>query len=151
MRAMPDTRPVFDQINLVVRDMAAMIEFYERLGIVIEPTIEPFAAHHRTFTSSALVDGFDFDLDSLAFVPQWNQGWPPGQTGPVLGFRVSSAAAVDATYADLIGAGYRGQQPPHDALMGARYAVVVDPDGNSVGLMGPRDLARLTEPRPPED
>lgn len=148
---MPDRRPVFDQINLVVRDMAAMIEFYERLGIPIEPMIEPFAAHHRTFASSAVVDGFDFDLDSDAFVPQWNAGWPPGQTGPVLGFRVSSAEAVDATYADLISAGYGGQQPPHDALMGARYAVVVDPDGNSVGLMGPRDPARLQEPRPPED
>lgn len=151
MRVMPHGRPVFDQINLVVRDMAAMIEFYERLGVPIEPTIEPFAAHHRTFASSAVVDGFDFDLDSSAFVPQWNQGWPPGHTGPVLGFRVSSAEAVDATYADLISAGYGGQQPPHDALMGARYAVVVDPDGNSVGLMGPRDPARLQTPRPPDD
>ncbi len=151
MRAMHEGRPVFNQINLVVRDMAAMIEFYERLGVPIEPTIESFAAHHRTFASSAVADSFDFDLDSSAFVTQWNQGWPPGRTGPVLGFCVSSAEAVDATYADLVGAGYGGQQPPHDALMGARYAVVVDPDGNSVGLMGPRDLARLQQPRPPED
>ena len=50
---MSDRRPVFDQINLVVRDMAAMIEFYELLGIPIEPMIEPFAAHHRTFASAA--------------------------------------------------------------------------------------------------
>jgi hypothetical protein len=98
-----DRRPVFDQINLVVHDMAAMIEFYERLGIPIEPMIEPFAAHHRTLASSAVVDGFDFDLDSDAFVPQWNAGWPPGQTGPVLGFRLGSAEAVDATYEDLAG------------------------------------------------
>ena len=72
-------------------------------------------------------------------------------SAPVLGFRVASAEEVDATYADLISSGYDGQQPPHDALMGARYAVVVDPEGNSVGLMGPRDPARLQEPRPPEN
>jgi catechol 2,3-dioxygenase-like lactoylglutathione lyase family enzyme len=146
---MSDRRPIFDQINLVVRDMAAMIEFYERLGIPIEPMIEPFAAHHRTFASSAVVDGFDFDLDSDVFAPQWNVGWPPGQTGPVLGFRLGSAEAVDATYEDLTGAGYIAQQPPHDGLMGARYAVVCDPDGNSVGLMGPIDLHRKTVPQGP--
>jgi catechol 2,3-dioxygenase-like lactoylglutathione lyase family enzyme len=143
-------RPVFNQINLVVRDMAAMVEFYERLGIPIEPMIEPYAAHHRTFAPSAVVDGFDFDLDSEAFVPQWNAGWPDDQTGPVLGFRLGSAEAVDATYADLTGAGYSGQQPPHDGLMGARYAVVCDPDGNSVGLMGPIDPQRQKLPQVPE-
>ena len=63
-------RPVFAQINLVVRDMEAMIEFYDRLGVPIEPMIEPFAPHHRTLACSAVVDGFDFDVDSTAFVPQ---------------------------------------------------------------------------------
>ena len=59
--------------------------------------------------------------------------------------------AVDAKYDDLTSAGYSAQQPPHDALMGARYAVVVDPDGNSVGLMGPIDPARKAVPQVPED
>ena len=31
---MVDSRPVFDQINLVVRDMRAMVEFYERLAVL---------------------------------------------------------------------------------------------------------------------
>jgi hypothetical protein len=35
--------------------------------------------------------------------------------------------------------------------MGARYAVVTDPDGNAVGLMGPRDLSKSRIPAPPED
>jgi hypothetical protein len=35
--------------------------------------------------------------------------------------------------------------------MGARYAVVTDPDGNAVGLMSPIDSARKTMPPTPED
>ena len=49
-------------------------------------------------------------------------------------------------YADLTGAGYRGQQPPYDAFWGARYAVVEDPDGNAVGLMSPSDPALPQRP-----
>lgn len=30
-------RPVFNQINLVVRDMGAMVAFYERLGVTFHP------------------------------------------------------------------------------------------------------------------
>ena len=148
---MDDQRPVFNQINIVVRDMAAMVEFYERLGVEFAPTIAPWDRHHRTFAASTVVDGFDLDLDSEAFAVQWNEGWPPGQTGPVLGFRLASAQAVDDAYRDLTSAGYVGQQPPYDGFMGARYAVVADPDGNSVGLMSPIDPARSTVPSPPED
>lgn len=142
------SRPVFNQINLVVRDMHEMVKFYKRLGVEVAPTIEPWDRHHRNITAD---EGIDFDLDSIAFATQWNAGWPSGQSGPVLGFRLESADAVNSTYADLTSAGYTGQQPPYDGFMGARYAVVADPDGNSVGLMSPRDLSRATIPPPPED
>ena len=95
--------------------------------------------------------GFDFDFDSAAFTPQWNQGWPAGQIGAVIGFRVATRDAVDTTYTDLTGAGYTGQQPPYDAFWGARYALVADPDGNSVGIMSPSDPARRTTPVAPPD
>ena len=42
----------------------------------------------------------------------------------------------------LIAAGHTALQPPYDAFWGARYAIVEDPDGNAVGLMGPIDRAR---------
>ena len=145
---MAGSRPIFNQINLVVRDMAAMVEFYERLGVEIAPTFAPWDRHHRSITA---VDGIHFDLDSTSFATQWNEGWPPGQTGPVLGFRLASVEAVNATYGDLTHAGYVSQQPPYDGFMGARYAVVADPDGNSIGLMSPPDLALRTTPTPPEE
>ena len=69
-----------------------------------------------------------------------------GGSRGVLGFKLPSRNAVDDRYADLVGAGYSGRQPPYDAFWGARYAIVQDPDGNDVGLMSPSDPGRRTGP-----
>ena len=38
-------------------------------------------------------------------------------------------------------------QPPNDAFWGSRYAVVVDPNGNRIGLKSPvEDAFRSTPP-----
>lgn len=143
--AMTDDRPVFSQLNLIVRDMEASVTFYRRLGLTIPDTEPKWQAHHRSATTP---DGLDLDLDSEAFARVWDRGWPGsgsgsgrGSTG-VVGFRLATRDAVDRVYADLTGAGYAGQQEPWDAFWGARYAVVEDPDGNAVGLMSPIDPAR---------
>jgi hypothetical protein len=39
----------------------------------------------------------------------------------------------------LVAAGYPGRLVPYDAFFGARYAMVDDPDGHSIGLTGPID------------
>jgi len=134
-------RPVLSQINLVVRDMPAAVDFYRRLGVEVDDTDPQWASDHRNVAAPA---GFDFDLDSSTFAAKWNEGWPKDQTGAVIGFSVVERDTVDAIYADLTGAGYVGQQPPYDAFWGARYAVVADPDGNSVGIMSAIDPARRT-------
>jgi catechol 2,3-dioxygenase-like lactoylglutathione lyase family enzyme len=143
---MSDDIPVLDQINLVVSNMDASVEFYRRLGVDIAPTLPEWEQHHR---SAATPDGLDFDLDSDAFAQQWNRGWSVGRTGAVIGFRVATRDAVDRIYAEMTGAGYRGQMPPHDAFWGARHAIVEDPDGNAVGIMSPSDPARRRPPEPP--
>lgn len=126
--------PIFNQINLVVRDMEAMVAFYERLGVTFQPMPAPWKRHHGTFADENVVDGLDFDLDSSGFAPSWNVGWPEQSSGPVFGFQMPSAESVDCTYEDLLSVGYRGKQPPWDGFMCARYAEVRDPDGNAVGL-----------------
>ncbi len=137
----PDSRPVLNQINLVVTDMEATVAFYRRLGLEVPDTLPQWQASHR---SATMPDGIDLDFDSVEFARQWNAGLAlrPGTSSRVIGFRVPTREAVDAIYADLTGAGYAGQQPPYDAFWGSRYAIVEDPDGNAVGLMSPLDPNR---------
>ena len=138
-------RAVLDQVNVVVKDMDAMAAFYGHLGIEVSSGMPEWAPHHR---GAEIEGGVDLDLDSPQFAAVWNQGWPGG-TGAVLGFRLPARDDVDRVYEELTGAGYSGQQPPYDAFWGARYAVVADPDGNSVGLMSPADPARRSPPPHP--
>jgi catechol 2,3-dioxygenase-like lactoylglutathione lyase family enzyme len=128
---------VLNQLNLVVRDVDATVAFYRRLGLAIEAA--PGAQH----VALTVANGLSIEFDSTEFVPQWDSGWS-GATGgtTVLGFEVPARRAVDELYADLTGAGYHGHQPPYDAFWGARYAIVDDPDGNSVGIMSPIEEER---------
>jgi catechol 2,3-dioxygenase-like lactoylglutathione lyase family enzyme len=141
-----ESDPTFNQVNLVVRDMDAAVDFYRRLGVKIDDPPAPWDRHHRT---AAMPEGLDLDLDSREFAVTWNQGWPAGRAGVVVGFQLPDRELVDQTYEDLAGAGYIGQQPPYDAFWGARYAIVEDPDGNPVGLMSPMDPARRAAPPTP--
>jgi uncharacterized glyoxalase superfamily protein PhnB len=138
--------PILDQVNLVVRDMDAMAAFYGRLGLDLPATNPEWAAHHRNTETAG---GIHFDLDSETFAAVWDEGWPTGRAGVVLGFRLPTRDAVDELHDELVAGGCASQQPPYDAFWGIRYAVVEDPDGNAVGLMSPIDPARRSPPTPP--
>ena len=146
---MTDSQPILDQLNLVVRDMEASLAFYQRLGLHIPDTSVWRTAGGAHHAEVAMPNGLHLELDSTALARRYNAGWqePAAGTGrAVIGFKLSSRAAVDERYAELTGAGYTGRQPPYDAFWGARYAVVADPDGNDVGLMSPIDPARKSAP-----
>lgn len=145
---MATKRAVLAQLNIVVQDMDAAVDFYQRLGLEIPDTLPDWQAHHR----SAEPEGegqIDFALDSTAFAPQWSGGWPASKPGVVVGFRVATREDVDDLYNELTSAGHVGQQAPYDTFWGARYAIVEDPSGNAVGLMSPVDPARRSRPPPP--
>ena len=90
-----DDRPTLDQINVVVRNVGAAVEFYRLLGVAVDDPPAPWTDHHRSVESP---EGIDLEIDSLRFAPQWNEGWPVDRTGTVLGFRVSARDTVDAIY-----------------------------------------------------
>jgi len=140
-------RPVLDQVNLVTTDLAATVDFYRRLGVEVPDEPEPWHRHHRT---GVMPGGLDLDIDSATFASRWDQGWPEGTAGVVIGFRLPDRDAVDRTYEDLTSAGHAGQQPPYDTFWGARYAIVTDPNGTAVGLMSPSDPTRRRPPPAPE-
>lgn len=65
------SEPILDQINLVVSDVEATVEFYRRLGLDIPETDPAFQNHHR---SAQLAEGIDFDIDSVEFARHWDEG-----------------------------------------------------------------------------
>ena len=132
-------------LNVIVADMAATLDFYQRLGIAVPG--DPAAAHVQL----KMPGGFSLELDTAESARLWHAGWRanPASARVVLGVMLASRAAVDDRYAALTAAGYRGRQPPFDAFWGARYAIVADPDGNDVGLMSPVEESRRTWPPPP--
>ena len=141
---MTDAAPDLHMLNVVVRDMAASLDFYGRLGAVMPDRDASADAHVQLRMPS----GFSLELDTAASARLWHAGWrrDPASVNVVIGFALPSREAVDECYADLTGAGYVARQPPFDAFWGARYAIVADPDGNDVGLMSPIDVSRQSSP-----
>jgi uncharacterized glyoxalase superfamily protein PhnB len=95
-------------------------------------------------------NGVRVELDSVWFAKQWNPGLDETRLGstviPI--FHVASRAEVDGVYARVIAAGHPSHKAPEDAFWGARYAIVADPDGCSVGIMSPIDDSRRRPPPP---
>ena len=147
---MTESKPVFDQVNVVVRDMDAMVAFYRRLGLSIADPVEWPPGSGALHVGAEGPDGARLEFDNLAMAKIWHAGWQSSDPGGgvVIGFSCSTREAVDERYAELTAAGYVGRQPPYDAFWGARYAVVQDPEGNDVGLMSPVDPERTFTPSP---
>ncbi len=129
------------QLDLVGRDVAESVAFYRLLGVKIPKSAvwtTKTGTHHVTVRFPG---GGELSLSSPKLARVYNKGYRGGTGGGgvVIGFAVKTRRAVDAAYAKLTAAGYKGQMPPWDAFWGARYAIVADPDGNHVGIMSPSD------------
>ncbi|HKA82502.1 MAG TPA: VOC family protein [Acidimicrobiales bacterium] len=147
---MPDIVPRFQQLNLVVRDLDATVAFYRTLGLPIAgggPGDWPPGSGGRHAEAESR-DGPTVELDNEAGARLWHGAWRESGDGPraVIGFSLPSPEAVDELYAKVTAAGYAGRQAPHDAFWGGRYAIVGDPEGMDVGLMGPVDRERAYTP-----
>jgi catechol 2,3-dioxygenase-like lactoylglutathione lyase family enzyme len=120
-----------DLIGIVVDDMARSLSFYRRLGIEIPP--EADAEPH---VEVALPGGLRIAWDTVETIRSFDPDWTPPSGGARVGlaFACDDPGEVDSTFDALREAGYEGHLPPWDAVWGMRYAVVHDPDGNSVDL-----------------
>ncbi|MFJ5845284.1 VOC family protein [Streptomyces sp. NPDC092903] len=123
--------PRLDAVAITTADLPASLAFYRRLGLGI-----PADAESAPHVEVALPGGqrllWDTEDVVRSFDPEWSG--PKGGERLGLAFRCDRPAEVDAVYAELTEAGYRGHLKPWDAVWGQRYAVVLDPDGCAVSL-----------------
>lgn len=121
-------------VEIVVRDMAASLAFYRRLGLSF-----PDGAEAQPHVDIEIGGGLRLALDTVETIRSFDPDWRPPSGSPrmSLAFSLPSPAAVDEAYATLVDAGYAGRHAPWDAFWGHRYATVADPDGNGVDLFAP--------------
>jgi uncharacterized glyoxalase superfamily protein PhnB len=126
-------RPTFTGVYLFVRDIEASLAFYRRLGLTIDDVGD-------TFARARLAGGMSIEFGTAEVTRRYDPNWrePSGPATNTLNFDVPSPQDVDQLYASLTAAGYNGHLAPIDAFWGARFAIIDDPDGNFVGLHGPR-------------
>ena len=123
-----------DLVGIVVADMARSLAFYRRLGLDV-----PAAADAEPHVEATLPGGLRVAWDTVETIHSFMPDWTPanGSARISLAFACDDPADVDATYRDLVEAGYHGHLEPWDAFWGQRYAVLLDPDGNSIDLFAP--------------
>ena len=123
----------FTLIGLVVADLDASLDFYRRLGIDVP------ADNGTGHVQATLPGGIELAWDTVETIHSFDPEWQPPTGGhrAALAFQCDSTDEVDRVYADLVKAGAEPHKEPWDAFWGMRYAIVHDPDGNSVELFCP--------------
>jgi catechol 2,3-dioxygenase-like lactoylglutathione lyase family enzyme len=121
----------FNVIGVVVADMGRSLAFYRRLGLDL-----PASADDQPHVEVALPGGLRLAFDTIETIRSFDPSWSPPSGGHrmALAFECDSPDEVNATFKELVAAGYSGHLEPWDAFWGQRYATVADPDGNGVDL-----------------
>lgn len=119
-----------DMIGILVTDMARSLAFYRLLGLEF-----PGGAETEPHVETTLRGGLRLALDLQSAVEGFHPGPAPSADGRVsVAFRLPDAAAVDAAWTRITGAGHASVLDPFDAPWGQRYATVRDPDGAPLDL-----------------
>jgi catechol 2,3-dioxygenase-like lactoylglutathione lyase family enzyme len=124
-------------LGLIVQDMPTALAFYRRLGLAI-----PDGSETQSHVEIKMGNGITFFLDSKPrrWDPQFDvlSDAQPRTTEDrypvVLEFYLKEQAALEAKYTELTGYGYHGFRAPYATSFGMYFAMVKDPDGNTVLL-----------------
>jgi catechol 2,3-dioxygenase-like lactoylglutathione lyase family enzyme len=134
-------------IGLMVQDMTEALTFYRRLGLAV-----PDGSENETHVQIKMGTGLTFFLDSnpARWDPSYDvpvrRGSSPdrsqdgtaaaGRYPMVLEFYLERQSAVQAKYEELTSFGYYGHRAPYATSFGMCFALVEDPDGNTILLSG---------------
>ena len=123
--------PTLDAIGIVVSDVAKSVAFYRLLGLKFPKKLDDHI-------EAKLPNGLRVMLDTEEVVRSFDAKWKRPKGNSIgLAFLCKNAKEVDKVYDKIVAAGYKGKKKPWDAFWGQRYAVLHDPDGNSVELFAP--------------
>jgi len=117
-------------VGAIVEDMPRAVEFYRRLGVDVPQDAE--GEEHVEMKMS----GLTFFLSTK----RANARWDPARTDAAGGYRIvlefylETPSALDAKYEELTRFGYVGHCAPYDVTPKLRFAMVDDPDGNTILL-----------------
>ena len=114
-------------VVLLIEDLPRSLAFYRRLGVEFPPDAEA--------RSDLVVDmgGGHNIVWTTTFAANEPDRQPPGGSSRImLEFFVEGRPAVDAKWAELTAAGYRGRRAPWLTSFDAWMCLVDDPDGNTV-------------------
>jgi predicted lactoylglutathione lyase len=129
-------------LGLIVQDMRTSLEFYRRLGLAI-----PEGSEEKTHVEIKMGNGLTFFLDSRpsCWDPSFVRRDDSGRTElmeaadnyrSLLEFYLKTRDAVNAKYSELIGFGYQSYRAPYETSIGMYFAMINDPDGNTILLSG---------------
>lgn len=124
-------------LGLIVKDMPAALAFYCCLGVAV-----PEGSETKSHVEIKMGTGLTFFLDSRP------ERWDPQLEAAVvaapratderypvlLEFYLGEKAALEAKYQELMDKGYQGYRAPYATTFGMIFAMVRDPDGNTLLL-----------------
>ena len=115
-------------VGVIVEDMPRAVEFYRRLGVAL-----PDRAEEQEHVEVAM-SGMTFFLSTKQANARWDPAAKPASGGYriILEFYLESREALDAKYEELTGFGYESHCTPYDVTPELRFAMVDDPDGNTI-------------------
>lgn len=126
-------------LGLIVQDMGKSLEFYRQLGLAI-----PEGSEAQTHVEVKMGSGLTFFLDSRP--SRWDPGFvrrdeparmeTSNNYRSVLEFYLKTRNAVEVKYTELTGLGYQGYRTPYETSFGMCFALINDPDGNTILLSG---------------
>jgi predicted lactoylglutathione lyase len=117
-------------VGLNVQNMGRSLEFYRRLGLAL-----PEGGEEERHIEVKMGGELTFFLDTRAIGsdnPELTGA--AGNSRVLLEFYLKERAAVDAKYKELIDSGYQSYHTPFDTPFGVYFALVNDPDGNTILL-----------------
>jgi len=110
-------------LGLVAQDMEKSLEFYRRLGLAI-----PEGSEGQPHVEVKMKGELTFFLNAPGRVEISDS------PRVILEFYLKERAAVDAKYSELTGFGYQSYHAPFVSSIGMYFAMVNDPDGNTILL-----------------